>query len=318
MQYANIPGVDKPVARIAQGLAGLSTQNTDFWYPVMDAVVELGGNIFDLAHGYGNGECERAFGRWVKERGNRDHLVVLTKAAHHNSDRQRVTPFDITADLHDSLARLKLDFIDLYILHRDDPAVPVGPIVEVLNEHHKAGKIGAFGGSNWSASRLQEANAYAAAHGLKPFVISSSNFSMAVQIKPPWDNCVSISGDQVELDFYKKSQMALLPWSSLAGGFFSGRFRRDNLDTFTEYLDKLCVECYCSEANFERLDRAEKLAAEKGVTVTQIAMAFIANHGLNLFALTQARSHDEFAASIAAREMQLSTQEMAWLNLENE
>ncbi|MEZ4634705.1 MAG: aldo/keto reductase [Caldilineaceae bacterium] len=84
-----------------------------------------------------------------------------------------MTPTTSPRDLHDSLARLQVDFVDLYLLHRDNPAVPVGPIVEVLNEHHKAGKIGAFGGSNWSPARIAEANAYAAANGLKPFVASS-------------------------------------------------------------------------------------------------------------------------------------------------
>ncbi|MFN8445236.1 MAG: aldo/keto reductase [Caldilineaceae bacterium] len=315
MQYGTIPGIDKPVARVVQGLAGLTTQNTDFWFPVMDSVVELGGNMFDLGHVYGNGECERAFGLWLKERGNRDQIIVQTKGAHHNADRQRVTPFDITADIHDSLARLKVEHIDLYILHRDDESQPVGPIVEVLNQHNQAGKIGAFGGSNWSAARIQAANDYAKANGLLPFVIGSNNFSLAPQIKEPWARCVSISNNEAELAFYRKTQLPLLPWSSLAGGFFSGRFRRDNLDTFTEYLDKLCVECYCSEENFERLDRAEKMAAEKGVTVTQIAMAFIANQGINLFALTQARNQQEFEASIAARDMQLTQSEADWLNL---
>ena len=317
MQYGTIAGVEKPVSRVVQGLAGLTTQNTDFWFPVMDAVVELGGNMFDLAHGYGGGECERAFGLWLRQRGNRDQLILQTKGAHHNADRQRVTPFDITADIHDSLARLKVEHIDLYILHRDDESQPVGPIVDVLNEQQRAGKIGAFGGSNWSAARLQAANEYAAANGLLPFVISSSNFSLAPQIKAPWDRCISISNNEAELEFYRRTQMPLLPWSSLAGGFFSGRFRPDNLDSFTEYLDKLCVECYCSEENFARLERAEKLAAEKGVTVTQIAMAFIANQGVNLFALTQARNRQEFEDSIAARDMQLTQAEADWLNLKS-
>lgn len=316
MQYGKIEGVEKPVARVVQGLAGLTPQNTDFWFPIMDAVIELGGNMFDLAHGYGNGDCERAFGKWMRERGNRDQLVLQTKGAHHNSDRQRVTPFDITADIHDSLARLKVDHIDLYILHRDDEAQPVESIVDVLNEHHKSGKIGAFGGSNWSAARIQAANDYANANGLKPFVIGSNNFSLAPQIKAPWDRCVSISNVPSEMEFYRRTQLPLLPWSSLAGGFFSGRFRRDNRESFTEYLDKLCVECYCSDENFERLDRAEKMAAEKGVTVTQIAMAYIANAGVNLFALTQARNKQEFVDSIAARDMKLTAEEAGWLNLE--
>src|SRR5207249_9101 len=145
---------------------------------------------------------------------------------------------------YDSLARFKTDYIDLYLLHRDDPTVPVGPIIEVLNEHLKAGRIHAFGGSNWTYQRLQEANAYAAEHGLTPFVASSPNFSLADQIEPPWAGCISISGSQgtAARQWYVQQQMALFTWSSLAGGFFSGRFRRDNLQSFEKYLDKLCVQ----------------------------------------------------------------------------
>jgi aryl-alcohol dehydrogenase-like predicted oxidoreductase len=318
MQYGTIPGINKPVSRLAQGLAGLTTQNTDFWFPVMDAVWEQGCTMFDAAHGYGNGECERGFGRWIHSRGVKDKLAVLTKGAHHNADRRRVTPFDITADLHDSLVRLKLDYIDLYILHRDDENMPVGPIVEALNQHQRAGKIGAFGGSNWSHRRIQEANDYAQDNGLTPFVISSPNFSLAEQIKPPWDNCISISGpsNQTARDYYRQTQFPLLTWSSLAGGFFSGRFQRHNLDSFSEYLDKLCVECYCNEANFQRLERTQQLAAQKDVPITAIAMAYIFNHGLNLFGLTQARSGAEFAETLRASELKLTPHEMAWLNLE--
>ena len=87
-----------------------------------------------------------------------------------------------------------MDKIDLYVLHRDDPEKPVGPIVETLHAAKEAGQVGAYGGSNWGADRLQEANAYAAAHGLTPFAASSPQFSLAVQQEPPWRDCISVSG----------------------------------------------------------------------------------------------------------------------------
>ena len=152
-------------------------------FSFMDAVLEQGCTTFDTAHVYGGGDNERSVGRWVRERGVRDRVVILGKGAHHNQDRQRVTPYDITSDLHDSLARFQFDYIDLYLLHRDDPSQPVGPIVEILNEHKRAGKINAFGGSNWSVSRIQEANAYAETHGLEGFTASSPNFSLAEQVQ---------------------------------------------------------------------------------------------------------------------------------------
>jgi len=150
MQYGQIPGVTKPVARLIQGTVMIGTDKLEASFALLDEILALGGNTFDAAHIYGNGDVERALGRWVAARGVREQVVIVTKGAHHSQDRQRVTPYDITSDLHDSLARLCTDYIDLYLLHRDDPSVPVGPIVEVLNEHRAAGRIHAFGGSNWS------------------------------------------------------------------------------------------------------------------------------------------------------------------------
>jgi len=319
MLYGNVTGVTKPVARLVQGTIMLSTSKLEEGFTLLDGILALGGTTFDTAHGYGNGEAERTLGRWMEARGNRDQVVILGKGAHHNQDRQRVTPFDITADLHDSLARLRTNYIDLYILHRDDPSKPVGPIVEVLNEHKAAGRIHAFGGSNWSAARVQEANEYADAHHLTPFVASSPNFSLAVQLKAPWPNCISISGPAAEgeRDWYKAKNMPLFTWSSLAGGFFSGRFERDNLDTFTTYLDKLCVECYCTEDNFQRLDRVKTLAAEKGMTIPQIATAYVLSYPLNIFALVGCWAVEEFKANADALALKLTPAEIAWLELKS-
>ena len=293
MKYGQIDGVDKPISRIIQGTAGIiGTNDPDLSYKLLDAVFEAGVTTFDTARGYGNGDSERALGHWINARGIRDQVVVVEKGAHHSRDRQRVTPFDIEADLHNSLAASKLDYFDIYVLHRDDPSVPVGPIVEKLNEYAEKGVLGIYGGSNWHVKRIQEANAYAQAHGLRPFVASSPNFSLAVQVKEPWPNCVSLSGPamKAERDWYQAQQMPLITWSSLAGGFFSGRFRRDNLDSFDVYWDTITVEAYASDDNFRRLDRAQTLADERGVTVAQIAVAYVLNQPLNIFAIFGNRS----------------------------
>lgn len=194
MNYGRLPGVEKPVARVVQGTAMIRSEEEEKSFALLDEVFERGGTTFDTAHQYGGGDSERTFGRWVRERDLRDEVVVIGKGAHHNADRKRVTPFDITADLLDSLARFGFDHVDLYLLHRDDPSVPVGPIVEVLNEHLSEGRIKAFGGSNWTPRRLKEANEYARENGLVPFVASSPNLSLAEQAVEPWPDCVSISG----------------------------------------------------------------------------------------------------------------------------
>jgi aryl-alcohol dehydrogenase-like predicted oxidoreductase len=217
--------------------------------------------------------------------------------------------------LHDSLARFQVDSIDLYLLHRDDPSAPVGPIVEILNEHHAAGRIHAFGGSNWSHERIAAANEYAASRGLTPFAVSSPQFSLAEMVVEPWPECISISGPAAATAraYYEQTQIPLFTWSSLAGGFFSGRFRRDNLDQFTSGLDAVCVKSYCYEANFGRLERAEQLARQRGLSLPQIALAYSQSHPLNLFSLVGCRTPEEFAENITALETRLTPQEVRWL-----
>jgi aryl-alcohol dehydrogenase-like predicted oxidoreductase len=320
MQYGHVAGIDKPISRLVQGTVMVNSRELERSFALLDAVFEKGCNTFDTAHGYGGGDNERTVGRWINERSIRDQVVILGKGAHHNQDRQRVTPFDITSDLFDSLARFQTDHIDLYVLHRDDPNVPAGPIVEILNEHRAAGRIHAFGGSNWTHQRIQEANEYAEARGLIPFVASSPNFSLATQFQEPWPNCISISGPQGKEArcWYQQQGMALFTWSSLAGGFFSGRFNRDNLDSFESGLDRLCVTSYCYEENFQRLDRVRILAEEKGLSVPQVALAYVMSQPLNIFALVGSRSEEEFQSNLEASTLRLTPGEIAWLELRQE
>ena len=315
MEYGQIPGVNKPISRLVQGTLMLSSQRLDEAFALLDAVFAEGCTAFDTAHVYNSGDNERTVGRWINERGIRDQVVLIGKGAHHNADRKRVTPFDIESDLHDSFARFGFDYIDIYLLHRDDPDAPVGPIVEILNQYQAAGKIGVFGGSNWSVERLEAANEYAYKHNLNPFAVSSPHFSLAVQHEPPWAGCISIAGEQgwAAREWYAQNDVALFTWSSLAGGFFSGRFRRDNIDSFSEYFDKVAVTSYCYEDNFERLERAEELAQEYGVTLPQIALAYVMSQPLNIYGLVGCNSVEEFQANMAALNLKLTTGELTWL-----
>lgn len=316
MQYGQVPGVGKPVSRIVLGTMIVNAGDYERSADLLDAATELGGTTLDTAHVYGGGNSERAIGRWMDERGNRDRVVILSKGCHHNQDRRRVTPFDIAADLHDSLARLRTDHIDIYLLHRDDPEVAVGPIVDALNEHHARGRIGAFGGSNWTHRRIAEANAYAEAHGLVPFAASSPNYSLAAQVEDPWGGgSVTLSGpaNADPRQWYRDAGLAVFAWSSLARGLFSGRITREN---YEELADGACRRAYCHEENFQRLDRARALAEDRGIAVAQIALAYVLSTPLDLFALVGAASREEFQACIDASAVELTPAEMAWLNLE--
>jgi len=322
MHYGKIRGLNKPVARIVQGstmIGSLLDEARSF--SLLDQVYELGCNTIDTAHVYSDGDSERIIGRWMHTRGLRDKIVIITKGAQHSEDRSRLTPFDITSELYDSLARLKTDHIDLYLLHRDNPDVPVEPIIDVLNEHQRAGTLHAFGASNWSHQRIEAANAYAQTNGLEPFVASSPQYSLAEWLNVPWPLCLSISGSagSDSQAWYAQTQMPVLAWSPMAGGFFSGRYRRDNLKTFGEgEMDRVCIRTYASEANFQRLDRAGILGAEKGLTATQVALAYVLNQPMNIFAAVGSSSIEKFKANIEAGEIRLTPQEMSWLDLRSE
>lgn len=323
MQYGRVDGVDKPVSRLVQGTIPLSSARREESFQLLDEIFELGCRTFDTAHHYGNGDCETMMGAWIKDRGTREEIVVLGKGAHPYDGRDRVTPEGITADLHESLTRQQVDYIDMYLLHRDSPSRPVGPIVEVLNQHKRDGKIGVFGGSNWSASRIREANVYAGEHGLEPFTVSSPNFSLAVQIQPPWEGCLSVSGDagKADREWYRENGIPMLPWSSLAGGFFSGRFTRENVDEMAEngdYFEKLCVTSYCSEENFQRLDRVKEMAARDDMTIPQVAMAYVMSQPQEIFALVGCRNGREFAENMATLDHRLTQQELDWLDLSSD
>lgn len=322
MHYADIPGVKKPVSRLIQGSTMLGSDLDEAnSFVLLDQVFELDCNTIDTAHVYSQGNSERIIGRWMQERGLRDQIVIITKGAAHSEDRRRMTPFDIASDLHDSLARLKTDYIDLYLLHRDDPDVPVEPIIDALNEHLQVGRIHAFGASNWSPERIEAANIYARANGLNPFVASSPQFSLAESLDEPWPLCVSISGatGAEAREWYVQTQMPLLIWSPLASGFFSGRFRRDNLHLFgAREWDEVVVRAYASESNFQRLDRAEQLAAEKGLNAAQIAFAYVMNQPMNVFAVVGPHSSEKFKTNVEASEIQLTPKEMDWLDLKTE
>jgi len=319
MHYSAIPGIAKPVARLILGTMIISAQEQERSFALLDAVFELGGNTLDTAYVYAGGNSERGIGQWMKARGNREQVVIITKGCHHNADRKRVTPFDLAADLHDSLARLQTDYVDVYLLHRDDPSLPVGPIVEALNEHWRAGKIRAFGGSNWTHERIQAANDYAAARGLQPFTASSPNYGLAEQVLDPWGpGCVTLSGPQnaAARAWYQANQMPVLAYSSLGRGFFSGRVAANDPEGAKALLDRAALTAYCHEVNFRRLARAEQLAAAKGVTVPQLALAYILHSPLNVFPLVGAANGEEFAQNLAALDLALSADERAWLNLE--
>jgi aryl-alcohol dehydrogenase-like predicted oxidoreductase len=276
---------------------------------MFDDFIERGGNAFDTAHIYDfdGGHCEQIFGDWMRSRGLRDEITLISKGAH----TPNCTPDGMRQEFAESLERLQTNAADIYILHRDNLQVPVGEFVDVLNQHVQAGKFKIFGGSNWSLERVAEANAYASKNGLQGFSVVSNQLSLARMISPIWGGCVS-AGETSARASLKAQGLALFAWSSQARGFFTDRAAPDRLE------DEELVRCWYSPENFERRQRAIALAKEKNVSPINIALAWVLGQDFPCFSLIGPRSIRETASSMNAIDLVLSPAEMAWLDLAGE
>ena len=312
MRYRRFEPLGRELSVLALGTAYLADDGEQASFELLDAWLELGGNLIDCARQYGDGRCERILGRWLEARGTRDDVVLITKGGHHvtlgaqhDPTRRRVTPEHVAADLAESIEALGGGPVDLYFLHRDDPSRPVGPLVETLNEHSAAGRIRYFGASNWTTERIQEANAYAAWNGLQGFACSSPGLSLAEPRGDPWPETVFARSREARA-WYRRTQLPLFAWSSQAGGFFAGR------------RDELVERVYVDERNLERLRRAEELGARKGFSANEVALAWVLHQPFPTYAIIGPRSPAELHESVAGLGVELTPAEARWLNLEEE
>lgn len=306
MTYARVGGLDKDISRLVFGSIQLPFSDMAFSSVMMDHYFELGGNCIDTAVVYGDREL--SVGSWISKRGVRDQMVVLGKGAH----TPKCNPRDLTAELMRSLERLQVDYLDLYFMHRDNPAIPVGEFVDVLNEHHKAGRIKAFGGSNWTRERVDAFNADATKRGLRPMTAVSNNLALARWNEPMWTDCLSAS-DPASRAWHQKTQMPNFAWSSQASGFLADVFKPE--DAKNPKISEV-VRVWFNEGNFARLARARELAGKLGVHPLSVAVAWVLNQPYPTFALFGSATIDEMNTSMQALSIKLTPKQMAWLDLE--
>lgn len=306
MAKVTLDGVALPVSQLVIGCDNRNTvaEGAIVW----DAWTEVGGNAFDTGFVYGGGNHEKVLGDWIAARGVAKDVVVIGKGAH----TPYCTPRAIGIQLDISLERLGLSSVPIYIMHRDNPSVPVGEFVDALNALHQAGKIGIFGGSNWSVARLAEANAYAAKHGLQPMRLLNNNLSLAVMEKPVWAGCIT-SNTAETLDYLRKTNTVHVSWSSQARGYFLPEALRNRLPA-----DTAPETCFGSVANAERRRRAETLAAERGVSAHNVATAWVLGQSFPSLALIGPRSPGEIISTLPGLTVSLAAAELGWLNLERE
>jgi len=156
-------------------------------FAIMDAYFARGGDTLDTAKVYGSWNpsgislSEVTVGNWLKARGLRDRVKIITKGCHPilGQPGPRVNAACVKADIEESLLRLQVEVIDHWYLHRDDETVPVEEIIDALECQRKQGHIRSYGASNWSTARIEAANAYAEAIGAQGFTSSQINWSLA-------------------------------------------------------------------------------------------------------------------------------------------
>ncbi len=302
MQYGRIEGLDKPVSKFILG--GLIAHGSFAKAQVLfDHWMKVGGNAFDT--GYVYRDADKILGQWLASRQIRDDVVLIAKGAH--------TPFcnpsDLSRELAESLEKLQTDYTDIYIMHRDNPDIPVGEFIDVLNEHVSAGRIKVFGGSNWSPERFAEANAYARSKGLQGMSVLNNNLSLARMVNPVWSGCLHMS-DRESRTWMARNKVVHLAWSSQARGFFTERTDRE---LASPGFDPELRRCWISPGNLERRRRAIELATERGVLPINVAAAYVLNQAFESFALIGPESVHEIESSLRGLEVHLSPAEVDYL-----
>jgi aryl-alcohol dehydrogenase-like predicted oxidoreductase len=322
MRYLTIPQTELEASVICLGTGGFGTNiPQDRAWELLDAFVEQGGNFVDTARVYGawvpggEGLSERTLAAWIKVRGGRAKLVLATKGGHPDLATMhvsRLSPAEITADLLGSLEALGTDYIDLYWLHRDDPAVPVGEILGVLNEHLAAGRIRAIGASNWVPERLAEAAGYARAHGLTGFCASQVGWSLAAA-NP---GAIPVPGmlymDAQAMTYHIRTGLPVVAYSSQAQGFFSGKYALRSGEQQKPPSETL-ARLYFSDENFGRLERVRALAARYGRSANEIALGYLLSQPFPVYPIVGCRTVEQVRASCAAWDVRLSAEEVAFL-----
>lgn len=309
MPMQSLAGLHRPASVLVLGTSSFG--RLEAAAPVFDCFLAHGGNFFDTAHAYGEalspGCCERTLGTWIRNSDVRREVVILGKGGH----PPNTTPEGVRRDIEESLERIHTDYFDIYMLHRDSTSIPVDEFVDVMCSFLESGLIHSYGFSNWTMQRADAALRYAEAKGLSLPVGISNQLSLTVMEKPIYPGCVS-AADRAFRDWLAGSGCALLPWSSQGRGAFTEIARPEDLGS--SYL----ADCWYSEANIERLVRAQSLARRLSVPPVNIALSWVLQQPFQTFPIIGPRTVNELESSLGGLSVELSNDEIEWLNLEDE
>lgn len=314
-----VAGIDQAVSQLALGTAFFRVDAAEECFELLDAYVDAGGTLIDSGRVYG--DSEEVLGRWLASRGRPDGLLLLTKGAHGTGEiPAEGYPELLRSELDTSLGKLGIDCVDVYLLHRDNQQMDVGSILEPLNEELSRGRVRAIGASNWEYRRLREAADYADRHGLAGFAVVSNNLSLARPASAFYRGLVSVDAEGER--WHAETGTPLLSWSSQARGFFAGGYSPSMrqqwqpgaapASTFTDRM----LQVYATDDNFQRLERARQLGADRGgYTAVEVALAWLLHRPCPVVPIVGPRSRDELDSCVRAASLALTDEEVRWLDL---
>ncbi len=269
---------------------------------IIHRALDAGINFIDTADVYSRGESEEIVGKALAG-GRRDAVVLATKVhgRMHDDDQNQFGNSRrwIVAEVENSLRRLKTDWIDLYQIHRPEPDTDIDETLGALSDLVRAGKVRYVGSSTFPASQIVEAQWVAERRGRERFVCEQPQYSMLVR--------------RVEaevLPVCAKYGMGVIPWSPLAGGWLSGRYSRGGDSPADSRRAQMLPSRYdmsipANQAKLEAAQALGELAEGAGMSLIEMALAFVVNHPAVTAAIIGPRTMEQLESQLAALETRL-------------
>lgn len=283
------------------------TADADTSFAILDRYRAAGGDFIDTADvysawvdGLSGGESETIMGDWLHARGNRDEQIVATKIGALEPYRT-FTPASLTAALEASLRRLRTDHVDILYLHRDDPDTPQEAVLETLDGFVRAGTVRHLGASNFGADRLRSAIELSRANGWAEFTLVQDDYSLVNRAG------YEFGTRPVALDY----ELVNLPYRSLAKGFLAGKYRPGH--EYEPSTHSGVATSYLERYGSTVLPVLDRIAADRGVPVAAIGLAWVATQPTIAVPLSGSRSVEQVAEALPVVDVRLTADEVAEL-----
>ncbi|MFG1705692.1 aldo/keto reductase [Nonomuraea sp. M3C6] len=269
---------------------------------IIDRALDSGINFIDTADVYSQGQSDEFVGQALAKSGKRDDVVLATKChgvMGEGPNQRGNSRRWIFQAVENSLRRLGTDWIDLYQIHRPDPGTDIDETLGALTDLVRQGKVRYIGSSTFPAHRMVEAQWASERRSLERFVCEQPPYSPLVR---------GIEADV--LPVAEKYGMGVIVWSPLAGGWLSGRYRKDQAQPQTRRAERLPQRYDMTlEVNQRKLDAVEQLALlaeEAGITLVELALAFTIRHRAVTSAIIGPRTMEHLDSQLAATEVRLT------------